>query len=264
MSFDKLHKKELNLQSQIIFGNFLDTDIISKLVDLFNNKGHDTPKIVKYIYDERELQGLDTNNVKIESEVYGTNKRGSSLFLKIFKDNKEFIYLNIHLIASKLNIKDGGIIHIVKEIYRSKGVPGRKKNKLYAIISVKQPDGKPNSLEFSIDKDYYKTNAPNVVNSNILDEELNKEMDVIIIVLNRLFDEDNKEFYIGDKDKLHTFNNNTDKVLNNINNRSKLTTRKNKGTKTILGANTVKPDFTMNRALFNRMKKNKMTRKVRK
>ncbi len=263
---EQLHNRSLIFQSQLLFGNFLDIDITSKLIDLFKgNKNYTTPKIVQYIEEERKAQGLNNRDVIIESEVYGitekgTTKKGTSLFLKIYKDNIEFIYLNIHLIATSINSHKDGLIHIVKQIYKDKGVSSRKKYKLYAQIRVKQPEGKPHSLEFSINNDYYKTNVsniPNITNSNNIDKEINKEIKVIIDVLNKLFDEYNTEYYIGDKTKIYEINNNTDKVLNNINNHFILVSRKNKGTKTILGRNinNTKPRISIKRNNIRKTRK---------
>lgn len=276
---EQLYKRGLILQSQLLFGNFLNTDIITALVDLFKyNKNDNTSKIVKYIEDQREKDKLNSTNIKIESEVYGiiTNSihtqgkiiNGATLFLKVIKNNKEFIHLTIHLVPTTINSDKDGLIHIYKDIYKIKGEKNKSKsvsrkdnNKLYALISVKQPDGKPNSLEFSINNDYYKTNVPTITNVNKIDEEINKEMDVIVIVLNRLFDQ-NDIIYIGNK--AWEIHNNTDKVLTNVNTYSILTTRKNKGVKTIIGRKPNSSNFTMNRNIFNRLRKNKMTRKVRK
>ncbi len=52
-------------------------------------------------------------------------------------------------------------------------------------------------------------------------------MDVIIAVLNKIFDEKNMEFYIGNP-HLQLVNNKFNVVANNINTHSTLVTRKNK------------------------------------
>ena len=85
-------------------------------------------------------------------------------------------------------------------------------------------------------------------------------MDVILTVLNRIFDEDNTEFYIGNKYKAREISNNTNKVLNNINIHSLLITRKNKGSKTILGKNALGPSMNLKR-IPSKPKRNKQTRK---
>ena len=67
---EQLHKRKLILQSQLLFGKFLDTHIISKLVDLFNdNKNYTTQQITKYIEDERKAQKLNSTNVEIKSYI---------------------------------------------------------------------------------------------------------------------------------------------------------------------------------------------------
>lgn len=241
---EQLHKRKLNLYSQLLFGKYLDTDIITKLIDLFkDNKNNTTSKIVKYVEEERKAQGLNNTNIKITSEIYNTSSDDSTLHLQIIKNGIDFIHLSIHLVPKTINPNNDGLIHIFKNIYKPKGetnktktVTRSRKNRLYALISVNEPEGKPHSLEFSIDNNYYKTNVPNITNSIETDKEINKEMNVIITVLNRLFDE-NDELYIGNKDKIYEVNINTDKVLNNINNHSILVSRKNKGTKTIFGRN---------------------------
>ena len=63
------------------------------------------------------------------------------------------------------------------------------------------------------------------------DPELQQEMNVIITVLNRMFDEDNRDFYIGNEDNLFPIHKNTNTVLNGINIRSHYIPLKNKGTR---------------------------------
>jgi hypothetical protein len=264
---EQIQKRQKTLQSQLLFSKFLDTDIISRLIDLFNNnKKHNTPKIIKYIEDERHLQNLDSKNVEIKSYIYNTSAQDSTLHLQIAKNGIDFIHLSMHLVPKTINVDKAGLIHIKKDIYRKMKVSYRENNRLYALITVEQPKGKPNSLVFSIDKDYYKTNVSHITNTSKLDVEINKEMEVIIAVLNRLFDESDTEHYIGDKDKLLpiNLNNNTvNNVLNNINKHSVLISRKNKGTKTLIGRNMNKPNFTTNSNIFNMIKESRTTRKAR-
>jgi hypothetical protein len=263
---EKLHKRQITLQSQLLFGKFLDTNIITKLINLFNDiKNYNTPKIIQYVEDERRLQKLDSKHVEIKSELYKASDNDTTLHLQISKNGIDFIHLSIHLIPKTINVDKAGLLHIFKDIYRKMGVPHNQSNRLYALIDVEQPKDKPNSLVFSIDKDYYKTNVTNIANSNTVDIEINKEMDAIINVLNRLFDEKNTEYYIGNKDKIAQINiNNTiNKVLNNINTHSILVSRKNKGTKTLIGRNTNKPNFTTNRNIFNMIRTRGTTRKAR-
>ncbi len=220
------------IKSHIEFGKFLDTDIINKLVHLFSKEtpkhANSNYKISKFIEDERNIRGLDNSNIKIVSEVYGETDNNSTLFLSIKKNNIEILHLTIHLIVRSLNSDGSGIIHISKNIYTNKKLPRRLRIKPYALISVKKPIGKPRSLEFSIEDSY---NTAGVPNAEIYDPIIQQEMDVIITVLNRIFDEDNKEFYIGNPNTFAQIHNTTNTVLANINSTRTHVTRKNVGTR---------------------------------
>jgi hypothetical protein len=227
----QLQDRNTIIKSQILLENFLNTDIVNKLVHLFDDKYDNylgrAHKLTTYIEDERKLRKLNNTNVSFVSYVYNYNKDNSTLYLGIQKNKKDFIHLTIHLVPKALNPKNSGIIHIVKNIYKNKTTK-RTRPLTYALISVKQPPFKTKSLEFSIDYGY---NTPGISNSHIYDHDIQKEMDVIITVLNRLFDEDNKEFYIGDNDNtiIYPIHNKTNLVLNNINKHTTIITRKNKG-----------------------------------
>jgi hypothetical protein len=129
-------------------------------------------------------------------------------------------------VPTSLTPGSSGVIHFYKNIYEPK-IKIKNKYRLYAIIEVKQPPGKSNSLEFTIADGYNTpTSVPNVT---VYNTDIQKEMDVIITVLNRLFDEKNKEFYIGNPNLqlVNKFN----AVANNINTHSTLISRKNKTVK---------------------------------
>lgn len=168
-------------------------------------------------------QGLDDTNVLIESEVYGYTVENSTLYLSIKKNNKDFIHLTIHVAPKELKPTKTGLIHIYKEIYKNinTSIP---KQLLYTLISVKQPIDKPHSLEFSIADGY---NTIGIPNAHIYDPEIQQEMNVIITVLNNIFDENNEEYYIGNK--FYPIHNKTNIILKNINTRTKYTIRKNIG-----------------------------------
>lgn len=180
--------------------------------------------------------------------------------MSIKKNNIDFIHLSIHIAPKELKPTKTGLIHIYKEIYKNinTSIP---KQLLYALISVQQPTDKPNSLEFSIAYGY---NTIDVPNAHLYDPEIQQEMNVIIAVLNKIFDENNKEYYIGNK--IYPIHNKANIVLKNINTRTKYTVRKNIG-------KTLMPELT-NTTIFNikeksnkikYIKKNKrMTRKIKK
>ena len=178
------------IQTQKLFTQFMNTDMINTLIHLFdcsdNTYNENNLKIRKYIENERKLRGMNSGITTIESSVYGYNKGNTSFNLSILQHNKKYIHLSIHLSPNTLEAKDNGMIHIYKDIYKQLGPPISKRG-LYALISVKQPMNKPDSLEFSITDGY---TTPNAKNAAQYDPDIQKEMDVIITVLNRIFDED--------------------------------------------------------------------------
>jgi hypothetical protein len=112
------------IDSHKLFIQYLNKDRINTLVHLFNHKtkmnGNDT--FVDYIQQERNNQGLDNTNVKIQSYVYGYGSpdNDSSLLLDIIKNNLNYLHLSIHLVPKNFSPKLTGLIHLVKDIYRKK------------------------------------------------------------------------------------------------------------------------------------------------
>lgn len=260
-TLEQLKERSETIQSQTKFTCFLNFDMINILIQLFHENGNDnSTRIVKYIEDERKVRGLNGTNTKIESKVYGEDRKNSTLHLEIIKKNKRLLHLSIHLCATTLDPQKTGIFHIRKNIYndRSKKTKKNKKTKnheqksLYALISVKEIINKPNSLKFSI-----------VDDTGIHDPEIQAEMDVIITVLNRLFDEDNAEFYIGNQNKFVFIHNKTNSVLENMNKHTKLATRKNRGFR-LFPLSTNEPTFTIESRKLDKKKIKRTTRKIQK
>lgn len=214
---NELNKRDNIIKSQILFGNFLNKEIINELINLFEEGG-----IIKYIENERKLRDLDNTNVKFESKIYGFNKDNSTLNLTMYRNNIKFLHLSIHLTVKFLEPKNTGIIHISKNVYKGK----TSKKHRYALIKVFHPENNTSSLLFSIADGY---DTPGIKNENSYEDELQKEMDVIISVLNNIFNQKNYRFYIGKKKELINIHNKTDDVLRNINKRINYTQRKNRG-----------------------------------
>jgi hypothetical protein len=245
---NELIKRDKIIKTQKQFIEFLNSDIINNLIYLFDISNNSNDSITNYVYKERKIRGLDDSNIKIISEVYGEQVKNSTLFLKIQKNSKDFIHLTIHLVPKTLKPERDGIIHICKDSY----IEYNKSNKkyAYALISVENPEDKPNSLVFSIADGY---TTPKIKNSELYDPEIQKEMDVIIAVLNKLFDEDHP-LYIGNK--FYFIHNKTNIVLNNINKHTTLVKRKNRGIKML-------PSFTNNAPIKIHRKRNQKTRKLK-
>jgi hypothetical protein len=213
--------------------------MINRLNALFKNNG----RVTEFVKEERRRRGLDEANTTIESMVYGTDRNNSTLLLIIKRDGKEFIHLTIHLSPKELGftIKSTGIVHIVKNIY-NKHVSRKKDYLAKSTYAVYRPQGKAHSLQFRIVERYTTPEIPEkpeiVSNIEKYDEEVKQEMDVLTSVLNKLFDEDDREHYVGDYDAVHHIlhnkranhvESNTNNILRNINLHSNAITRKNKG-----------------------------------
>lgn len=224
---EQLLQRDSIIQSQKLLWNFLDSDTINKLVDLFDTRNitKSKTKIEEYIENEGIKQGLETTNIKIESEVSKNRNNEYSLYIDISKDGIKFVHLSIHLSVTSLEPKNTGVLHVFKNIYKAYTTKSTR-GKLYALISVQEPADKPHSLKFSIANGY--TTSPEIQTTNLYDPMVQKEMTVILIVLNRLFDEDD-EYYIGNTNRYISYHNKTSPVLQNMNAHTNHVTRKNKG-----------------------------------
>jgi hypothetical protein len=245
----ELNKRNKILKTHTLFGNFLNSDIINKLVHLF-----ESGDIIKYVENERKKQKLTDAGISIKSIVFRTTNNDQILLLEIKKNNKVLLHLSIHLVVTQLKPEYAGVIHMYKNIHKSTlKINKTKKPLLYALIQVEQPTNKPKSLKFSIGNGY--TTNQSIKNAATYDPELQKEMDAIITVLNNLFDEKKPEFYIGDPNKLYSIHNKTNNILKNINNHSTLTTRKNKGVRML-------PNFSNNAPLAMSRNQRATTRRL--
>jgi hypothetical protein len=214
-SQQELNNREKIFQTHKYIIEFMDKYTLNNLINLFDISNNDN--IVKYIENERRKRGLDSSNVSFQSEIYGENVNNSTLFFMIKKNGNDYLHLTIHLSIKSLNPKRDGIIHMKKNYYKEKNN--------YALILISKLNNKPDSLVFSIANGY---NTPDIKNAQIYDPEIQKEMDVIIHVLNRIFDEED-EIYVGKMNRLITTHNKIPLILKNINRHSKYATRKNKG-----------------------------------
>jgi len=258
----QLRNRNRIIQSQKLLFNFLDNESINNLVDLFTMRDTNSKsEIVKLIEEEQNVRGIFTHDISVESKIYtNKNKTDSTLHLQIKKDGADFLHLSIHLCVQALNPKNSGIFHIVKNIYniRSPLITKKELKKITHIpILIQQPPDKPNSLVFNIVDGY---DTPSKVQTAILyDSLVKKEMDVILTVLNRLFDEDD-EYYIGNKNKLVPIHKNTNVVLKNMNKYTQYVERKNKGALTLPSLNTENHSYN-NYSIRNRNSTRKQPKK---
>jgi hypothetical protein len=242
------------VKSHKSFGFVMNRFMLNRLNALFKNNG----KVTEFVREERRRRGLDETNITVGSSVYGIEKNNPTLFIVIKKNNIDFIHLSIHLAPEVLGltIKGTGIVHIVKNIYTNH-ISIKKYHLIKSMYAVYQPPGKPHSLQFRIAERY--TTPELVSKTNKYDDEVKQEMDVLTTVLNQLFDEDDREHYVGDYDAIHVDSNNkqeaipiesnTDNILRIMNLRTNAFTRKNKGI------------YFKNNAKSNGGRRNKRTKK---
>jgi hypothetical protein len=69
---NQLKQREKIIESQKLFWSMLDSTMVNKLVNLFDDSRESPYKISKYIEYERKLRGLD-KNIDIIGKVYGEN-----------------------------------------------------------------------------------------------------------------------------------------------------------------------------------------------
>lgn len=225
----------LNQRKEIIEGQkqlveFLDAERFNKLVHVFDEKVEDEHNILRYIEEERRQRGLSSENVTMDSFVYGYNRanpgdRGATFIVTIKKGGINYVHLSIHIAPRGLEPKDQGIIHLYKDVYGAKLKKG-KKHPAYTLVHVSRSPDKPNSLHF------YRTDGDVTdvdKSKGDYDADLSLEMDILLSVLNRMFDEDDKDHYIGESDILYPIHNKTNNVLKNVNQPNTILKRRNTG-----------------------------------
>jgi hypothetical protein len=242
-SDEYLSKRKDILDSHKLFIEYLNSDILNKLIQLFDasNPNDKSKKISNYIQEERKYHRLNESNITYVSEVYGEDRNKPSLHLQMKKNNKDILHLSIHLTLSSITPEtNAGIVHIKKNLYKPLT---RKERKIveYVDILVKTHTNKPHSLEFfTVDRHLknminnskyinFKINKSIYKNFEEFEPEIQQEINVILTILNRLFDENNPEYYIGNENILYPIHNKTNIILGQMNNQIQHATRKNKG-----------------------------------
>jgi hypothetical protein len=263
----ELQKRDAIIQTHRLFGDVLDADMINSLVYLFDKKRiNNKDTIRQYIEEERMKRGINDTDKTTNSEIYDHTRNTATLHIDINKNNMKLIHFTIHLTLHTLHPKDNGMIHFSKDIYRIS-----YKKQFYALVAVVRPQGKPHSLEFYIPEEFQTT--PDAPNSSIYDMEVQQEMDIIITVMNHLFDEKHK-YYIGNilhpsSDELkniYPYYKNTNTVLNDINMYSKIKTRRNTGKYPLPPRQNQYPNMTypIIRRTITKKNKRRTTRKIQK
>ena len=116
MDYNKRRKRDEIIGSQKLFWSFLDSNIINKLIHLFDDTESSPNKISKYVEIERKIRGLDY--ASIEGKVYREEKLTYNLLLEICKNNKPILHISFHTAPDSFRGSKTGPIHIFKNIYR--------------------------------------------------------------------------------------------------------------------------------------------------
>lgn len=273
LSSSELNIRRKVLQTHSTLGSFLTVPIINTLLHLFDsnynivhnstkncastityntiNNIEELPLIKPTIYKQRTISDyiiealhevpkdtlnkipVNISSLTINSMIFGMddkNNKHATLIIEILKNGKKFIHFTLHLVSKTLNATNSGIIHFKKNIYHSRQYI---KNPFltYVLIKVEQPEDKLKSLHFTI---AYQHIIPNNDSNSRNNAELKLYMNVILNVLNRLFDEDNMQYYIGNRNLLLKLHPKTKEILQLMNNHTTISQRKNIGTMNII------------------------------
>ena len=259
---EKLQRTPI-LQSHVLFGKFLQRDIVNTLLNLFLpiapsirtipannvNIGNVTVKfnrsfknhplslhhhsVIDCLTEERKKMHLDTSsNVIIEAKRIG-------MYNKNIPTSQGRLYNSGIILKILKNNKD--FIHlslhfVVKDLAPNKqGIVHLVKNTIkkksgkhiqppYALLEI-SPSIKPNSLTFHI---AYGKNTLGVPVGSVKDKEMKDEMEAVVRMLNRLFDKDDP-YYVGKINNVQLIHLNTNTVLNNMNRETTHVRRANHG-----------------------------------
>lgn len=162
-------------------------------LNLSTSKSYQPAKITNYILEELNTLHINTSFIKVTSMIYGYNSDNTTLLIEIMKNGQNYIHFTLHLAPTRLNANKSGSIHFKKNVYHSRQII---KNPFlqYALIKINWSQNKPDSLIFSL-VDEYTSRVTCRKQEN--DAELQIYMEVILRILNRLFDEDNIQYYVG-------------------------------------------------------------------
>ena len=111
---------------------------------------------------------------------------------KFLYRGRPFLHLSIHLAPTDQDIDHHGMIHLLKDYYcvGSRVMPA---DKCRVRIKVTSIDDKPESLSFELIDD----SAPPADADTSMEPIMKTEMDILMTVLNRLFNQNEPWYYVG-------------------------------------------------------------------
>jgi hypothetical protein len=239
------------VNSHALFGSGFDEGSVNNFIGSFREENQPTPtdpaphSITAYIMKEHDEQQKLKNGITVTSLVKGfqmheiNEDNDPMCIVKILYNNKNLIHLTIHLAPTRLFPYEHGMIHIVKDCYKS-----RRKRIFSPMVTmrihVSTPLNKPLSKHFTLIDDTHPIygHAGDAATENRIKEE----SDILIGVLNKMFNQDEPFYYIGHpQGNMVNLNNQTatpafpkqpitDLILNQMNRPAVKFSRKNKGT----------------------------------
>jgi hypothetical protein len=184
--------------SHQLLGSFFSGWVLNRLIHLFdadptfNDPVHN---IVAYIDEEHKLRKIDTTDITVVSRVHGhlRPKPDPMCIAEISYKGVPIVHLTIHVAPNRLLPAQHGMIHLVKNHYQNKSKYGVLSDGARVRLLAIVPKNKPNSLFFRI----MDGKAPPSQGNISLDPIIQKEMKVLVAVLNKIFDEKDLKHYVG-------------------------------------------------------------------
>jgi hypothetical protein len=184
-------------RSHLLLSRFMSLHTINQLLHIFDpiilNDDVTTHHIRKYILNENTKQGINMNKRNLSiSTVVSDPANNPTCIAKILYHGRPFLHLSIHLAPTDKEIDNHGMIHLVKDYY----CVGRKVmpiGECRVRIKVTSIDDKPGSLSFELNDDI----PPPADADTSMEPIMKTEMDILMTVLNRLFNQNEPWYYVG-------------------------------------------------------------------
>jgi hypothetical protein len=152
--------------------------------------------IITYIYKEHLKASTPVPaDITYISKVHKPTSDDPMYILEVYKGNIKLIHLTIHIAPTYLDPQYHGMIHIVRNVYNQKKYGMRKAAITMRIQAFKDP-AKPQSRTFKIIGSRLPPSHPN---AQQYDADVTRESDILIKVLNNIFDEKKTHAYANNE-----------------------------------------------------------------
>jgi hypothetical protein len=153
--------------------------------------------IITYIYKEHINEGTPVPpDITYISKVHKPTDDDPKYILEVYKGKIKLIHLTIHIAPTSLKRKHHGMIHIVRNVYNNPKKYGTRKNYATMRIQAFKDTAKPQSRAFKI---VGNRSPPPHPNAQQYDADVTRESDILIKVLNNIFDERKTYLYANNE-----------------------------------------------------------------